>query len=48
MHEDIKQLDSHLKQVEEASNNAKVLRNKAHYLIKELDMFQEAYLVNMS
>ncbi|KAL1465025.1 hypothetical protein WDU94_004621, partial [Cyamophila willieti] len=48
MHEGIKQLDTNLKQVEDASNSAKVLRNKAHYLIKELDMFQEAYLVNMN
>lgn len=48
MHDEMKKLDSELKQIEEASNSAKVLRNKAHYLIKELDMFQEAYLVNLA
>lgn len=48
MAEETRRLDAELRQVEEASSSAKVLRNKAHYLIKELDMFQEAYLVNMS
>ncbi|XP_014287762.1 transmembrane GTPase Marf isoform X3 [Halyomorpha halys] len=41
---DMKALEKELLRLEEAANSAKVLRNKASYLIKELDMFDEVYL----
>jgi len=40
----IKILDSELKQLEEASSAAKVLRNKANYVTNELDIFEDKYL----
>lgn len=40
----IKLLDKELKQLEEASNSAKVLRNKANYVTNELELFEETFL----
>ncbi|XP_014239321.1 transmembrane GTPase Marf isoform X2 [Cimex lectularius] len=44
MSKDMKDLELELRGLEEAANSAKVLRNKANYLTKELDMFDEVYL----
>lgn len=44
MGSDMKTLEKDLLRLEEAANSAKVLRNKASYLAKELDMFDEVYL----
>jgi mitofusin len=41
---EIKVLDKEIKQLEEAAISAKVLRNKANYITKELEMFDEVYL----
>lgn len=40
----MKELETVLRGLEEAASSAKVLRNKASYLAKELDMFDEVYL----
>lgn len=39
-----KTLDRQVRMLEEAANSAKVLRNKATYLNKELLIFDESYL----
>ena len=44
MDKEIKTLDRQVRMLEEAANSAKVLRNKASYLTKELQIFDEAYL----
>lgn len=44
MDSEIKILNKEIKQLEEAANSAKVLRNKANYITKELEMFNDAYL----
>jgi len=44
MHAEIKTLEKEIRQLEEAANSAKVLRNKANYITKELEMFDDAYL----
>ncbi|XP_063231897.1 transmembrane GTPase Marf [Bacillus rossius redtenbacheri] len=44
MHADITTLDKELRQLEEAAGSAKVLRNKANYVTRELEIFEEAYL----
>lgn len=44
MNEDLRSLEAELRALEEASTSAKVLRNKANYLTKELEMFDDAYL----
>lgn len=41
---EIKTLEKEVRQLEEAANSAKVLRNKANYIAKELEMFVDAYL----
>nr|CAD7203287.1 unnamed protein product [Timema douglasi] len=46
MHAETKTLDRELRHLEEAVNSAKVLRNKANYVTKELEIFEEAYLRN--
>lgn len=44
MGSDMKTLEKDLLRLEEAATSAKVLRNKASYLTKELGMFDEVYL----
>lgn len=44
MDKETKTLDRQVRMLDEAANSAKVLRNKASYLTKELQMFDEAYL----
>ncbi|KAK7866708.1 hypothetical protein R5R35_003245 [Gryllus longicercus] len=44
MHSDIKALEKELKLLEDAANSAKMLRNKANYLTKELEIFEDTYL----
>lgn len=46
MDAEIKTLDRQVRMLEEAANSAKVLRNKATYLNKELLIFDETYLNN--
>lgn len=41
---EIKTLEKEIRQLEEAANSAKVLRNKANYITKQLEMFDDAYL----
>jgi mitofusin len=40
----IKKLEKEVKLLEDAATSAKVLRNKANYVARELEMFEEAYL----
>jgi len=40
----IKTLDREIKQLEEATNSAKVLRNKASDITQQLEIFDEAFL----
>ncbi|KAG8239159.1 hypothetical protein J437_LFUL018365 [Ladona fulva] len=40
----LKELEKEIKALEKAANEAKVLRNKANYLSKELEMFDDTYL----
>ncbi|KAK6620405.1 hypothetical protein RUM44_006806 [Polyplax serrata] len=44
MDKEIKILDKELKELEEAGSKAKVLRNKANYIIQELDIFGDKFL----
>jgi mitofusin len=44
MDAEIKTLDKEIKQLEEAANSAKVLRNKANYITKQLEIFDDAFL----
>ena len=44
MDAEIKTLDKEIKQLEEAANSAKVLRNKANYITKQLELFDDAFL----
>ncbi|XP_069683789.1 transmembrane GTPase Marf-like isoform X3 [Periplaneta americana] len=44
MDTEIKTLEKEIRQLEEAANSAKVLRNKANYITKELELFDDAYL----
>lgn len=44
MQGDIKQLESELRALDEVATGAKVLRNKANYLVGELDRFDKAFL----
>jgi mitofusin 2 len=39
-----KSLDKEVKLLEDSANSAKVLRNKANYVARELKLFDEAYL----
>ena len=40
----IKTLDKEIKQLEEAANSAKVLQDKANYIIKHLEIFDDTFL----
>lgn len=44
MQNEIKQLEVELRALEEVATGAKVLRNKANYLVGELDRFDNSYL----
>lgn len=44
MQGDIKQLETELRSLDEVANATKVLRNKANYLVGELDRFDKAFL----
>jgi len=44
MDAEIKTLDKEIKQLEEAGNSAEVLLNKANYIAKELEIFDDAFL----
>lgn len=44
----MKQLDAEIGTLEELSGAAKLLKNKANYLINELNLFDKAYLVDKS
>jgi mitofusin len=44
MDAEIKTLDKEIKQLEEAANSAKILRNKANYIKKQLEIFDDAFL----
>lgn len=44
MEQEMKQLESEIQKLEELTASAKLLKNKANYLINELDMFDSAYL----
>ncbi|CAB3385263.1 Hypothetical predicted protein [Cloeon dipterum] len=41
----VKALEKEVKLLEESANSAKVLRNKANYVARELNLFDEAYLL---
>jgi len=40
----IKTLDKEIKQLEEAANSAEVLWNKANYITKQLEIFDDTFL----
>lgn len=44
MDSEMKQLEQESHLLDEAANSAKLLRNKASYIVQELEMFEEAYL----
>lgn len=44
MHDKILELKEQLKELDRAANDAKVLKNKANFIINELGLFEEAYL----
>lgn len=44
MDKQLKELEVHVNNLENAASRAKVLRNKANYLIHELELFEDAYL----
>lgn len=44
MQGEIKQLESELRTLDEVATATKVLRNKANYLVGELDRFDKAFL----
>ena len=44
MQVEIKQLETELRALDEVATSAKVLRNKANYLVGELDRFDRAYM----
>jgi len=44
MDAEIKTLDKEIKQLEEAASSAKVLRNKANHITKQLEIFNDAFL----
>lgn len=48
MDNDLKNIASTIRILEEATSSAKVLRNKATYLTKELDLFDAAYLKSLN
>ncbi|OAD54754.1 Transmembrane GTPase Marf [Eufriesea mexicana] len=48
MDSELKNIASTVRILEEATSSAKVLRNKANYLINELDLFDAAYLKSLN
>lgn len=44
MIDDLKELEGQVTRLDSAGNRAKVLRNKANYLMHELELFQETYI----
>lgn len=44
MDKELKELETHVNLLDSAAGKAKVLRNKANYLIHELELFEDAYL----
>jgi len=44
MDAEIKTLDKEIKQLVEAANTAEVLQNKANYIRKQLELFDDAFL----
>jgi mitofusin len=48
MEQEVKQLDEQILTLEELSSAAKLLKNKANYLINELNLFDKAYLSDKS
>ncbi|XP_071519282.1 transmembrane GTPase Marf isoform X1 [Panulirus ornatus] len=44
MQRDVRSLEREVQQLEDTTSTAKKLRNKAHYLVNELDIFQQTYL----
>ena len=44
MQRDVRSLEREVQQLEDTTAMAKKLRNKAHYLANELDIFQQTYL----
>jgi len=44
MEQEMRQLESEIDKLEELTGSAKLLKNKANYLMNELDMFDSAYL----
>ena len=44
MDAEIKTLDKEIKQLEEVANSAKVLWNKANYITKQLEIFDDEFL----
>jgi mitofusin len=44
MDSEIKTLDKEIKHLEEAANSAEVLQNKANYITKQLEIFDDAFL----
>jgi mitofusin len=44
MDTELKSLEKEIRQLEEAANSARLLRNKANYISKELEIFEDAYL----
>jgi hypothetical protein len=47
MDNDMQKIASTLNVLEVSNVNTKVLKNKAHYLINELDLFNSAYLISL-
>ena len=41
---EVKKLELEVKELEEAANSARLLKNKATYVDKELQLFDDAYL----
>ncbi|CAL4109971.1 unnamed protein product, partial [Meganyctiphanes norvegica] len=46
MQRDVRSLEREVQQLDETTTTAKKLRNKAHYLINELSIFQQTYLTS--
>lgn len=47
MDNELKTIATTLRTLEEAATNAKVFRNKANYLVNELELFDAAYLKSL-
>lgn len=48
MEQEMKQLDQEISTLEELSGASKVLKNKANYLISQLNLFDKDYLADTS